>query len=99
MELQGTKIEVFRRGKHRSKIYNFRRFMYGLLLSSAGTMLYAQQPREVDPSATLSLQLEPEHNQPVYPSGVFSQELDSYIKAQALDRPNPLIESKSLDEI
>jgi porin len=58
-----------------------------------------QQPQHPDPSATLSLQIEPQDNRPlpVSPS-TFAQQLDSYIKAGVLIEPNPLLNFRPLDE-
>jgi porin len=100
MGLPETKDVILRRGKRRPNMRKRRRCIYGFLLTSVGTMLCAQQPSQGDTAATLSLQLQAEQNRPPARSSEFlRQELDSYIRAQAIDRPNPLLRSQPLDEV
>src|ERR1700677_1809282 len=71
--------------------------LFPLLLPSA---LRGQETSLPDPSATLSLQVEPESNRPLrQPTNAISQELDSYIKHTASIKPNPLLHGSLFDHI
>jgi hypothetical protein len=75
----------------------FTLLLFPLLLPS---VLGGQETSQPDPSATLSLQVEPESNRPPrQPANSISQELDSYIKSTASVTPNPLLHSSLFDHI
>ena len=77
------------------KLFNL--LLFPLLLPS---VLGGQETSHPDPSATLSLQVEPESNRPPrQPANGISQELDSYIKSTASVAPNPLLHSSRFDHI
>jgi hypothetical protein len=69
--------------------------LFSLLLPG---VLRGQEVSHQDPSATLSLQVEPESNRPPrQPPNSISQELDSYIKSTASVKPNPLLHVSLFD--
>jgi porin len=71
--------------------------LFPLLLPS---VLGGQETPQPDPSATLSLQVEPESSRPSrQPANSISQELDSYIKHTASVKPNPLLHGSLFDHI
>jgi porin len=69
--------------------------LFPLLFTS---VLDGQETPPPDPSATFSLQVQPQSNRPPRQSGAISQELDSYIKHTASVSANPLYHGSALDE-
>jgi porin len=71
--------------------------LFLLLLPS---VLGGQETPQPDPSATLSLQVEPESSKPPrQPANAISQELDYYIKHTASVKPNPLLQGSLFNYI
>ena len=74
-----------------------RTLLFSLLLPS---VLGGQEAPHPDPSATLSLQIEPESSKPPrQPANAISQELDYYIKHTASVKPNPLLQGSLFNYI
>ena len=77
------------------KLFNL--LLFPLLLPS---VLGGQETSHPDPSATLSLQVEPESSRPPrQPANSISQELDSYIKSTASVASNPLLHGSLFNHI
>lgn len=74
-------------------------FLILLLCSCLATPLHGQETLPEDPGAALPLQLQAEQNRfHAHASGNFTQELDSYIRAQTSVVPNPLYPAAPIDE-
>jgi hypothetical protein len=76
-----------------------RMFLILLLCASLATLLHGQETLPEDPGAVLPLQLQAEQSRfHAHAPGNFSQELDSFIRAQASVVSNPLYRSAPIDE-